>query len=84
MRQRVYNRLEGLEKIAAARQARETPSYSLVRQQLHGRAEALRNDPEFQKRIAETPPEVHRQRVQEFREKLLERAHGIHRGSAAR
>jgi hypothetical protein len=54
MRQREYNRIEGLEKIATARLARETPSVSLVRQRLHERGEVLRNAPELQKRIAES------------------------------
>ena len=83
MRQRVYNRIEGLEKIAAAQRARETPSYSLVRQELLERAEALRNDPEHQKRMAEMPPEVLRQRAQQFREALWGRAYGNRGGSAA-
>jgi len=82
MRQRVYSRIEGLEKIAAAQRVSETQSISLARQQLHERAEALCNDPEHQNRIAEMPPEVLRQRVQGFREALWARAHGSHGGSA--
>jgi hypothetical protein len=77
----VYNRIEGLEKIAAARRARETPSYSLVRQQLLDRVEALRDDPEYQKRVAEMPPEVLHERVSQLKQKLWERAYGNHQDS---
>jgi hypothetical protein len=83
MRQRVYSRIEGLEKIAAVRRAKNTRDISSALQRLHARAEALFNDPEHQKRIAEMPPEVLRERVQEFRQALWERAHGNQRGSAA-
>lgn len=83
MRQRVYNRIEGLEKIAAARRPRDTSDTSAALQRLHARADALRHDPEFQKRIAEMPPEVLRQRVQELREALWERAYGNHGRSVA-
>jgi hypothetical protein len=83
MTHRIYSRIEGLEKVAAARRARETPSESLALRQLRERIDALRNDPEHQKRMAETPPEVLRQSVIELREALLERAHGNYRGSAA-
>jgi hypothetical protein len=83
MKQRVYTRIEGLEKIAAARRARETPSYSLVRQQLLERVEALRNDPEHQKMIAEMPIEERQKRMRDFMDALRARAYGNHRGSAA-
>jgi hypothetical protein len=83
MRQGVYSRIEGLEKVAAARRAGNTPDMTAARQRLHERIDALRNDPEHQKRMAEMPPEVLRQRMQEIRQPLWGRAYGNCRGSAA-
>jgi hypothetical protein len=83
MTHRVYSRIEGLEKIAAARRARNTPDTTAALQRLHERIDALRNDPENQKRMEEMPPEVLHERVSQLKQKLWDRAYGNHQGSAA-
>jgi hypothetical protein len=76
MKQKLCKRLEELERIsaAAARRGRATCGNRQALEELRARLEARRASPELQKLLAESSPDFLRNRMQEVRAKLWERA----------
>jgi hypothetical protein len=77
----VCRRLEALEKIAAER-ARKTSTVSPAMQSFLAMVDAWAVDPRLELLLAETPPDVHRVKMQDLRDELMARAYG-HYGVAA-
>ena len=82
MKQMLSKRLVALEKIAAAERARRTSTVSPDMQSLLAMVDAWAVDPRLELLLAETPPDIHRVKVQDLRDELTVRAYG-HYGVAA-
>jgi len=78
----VRRRLEALEKFAVAERARKSPLVSPAMQSLLAMIDAWAVDPRLELLLAETPPAIHRVKVQDLRDELTARAYG-HYGVAA-
>jgi hypothetical protein len=78
MKQVLCRRLEVLEQIALAEQARKTPLVSPAMQNLLAVVDAWAVDPRLEQLLAEMPREFLWSRVQELRGELLARTCGNH------
>ena len=86
MRQKLCRRLEELEKISVAlnaRLARRNPEHERVLAEIRQRTEAWHADPANQRWLTEQPPEYLGIQVRELRARLMEIASGGRRGLAA-
>jgi len=85
LRQNVYKRLEGLEKISAAmaRRAGLSPADQQKLDNAWAKVQAWHADPKNQQCLAERPPGFMQTRVQELKQELLEIANGRRRGAWA-
>jgi predicted metal-dependent hydrolase len=82
MTQKLCKRLEELEKIsAAAQRARTSSGDRQALERLRARLEARRASPELAKLLAESSPDFLRNRMQELRAQLRERAYGHSRSA---
>jgi hypothetical protein len=77
MKQKLYKRLEELERIsaAAALQARLNLDFKPEKEKLLAIINAWEQDPRLEQLLAESPPEFLGVKVRELRQELMEKAH---------
>jgi hypothetical protein len=83
MRQKLFSRLDKLERISAAARPASDSTDSTALAEFRAKLEALRADPKNQEWLAAQPPDYLRNNVRALRAELMERASGHRRGMAA-